>query len=232
MIDRSHPLPITRQARALGLARSTVYALPRPVSDRALDLMKRIDRLHLQMPPACSRQVRRCSHAACSIEPGRHQGRPQARGDADEADGHRGAVPQAENHQEAPGAPRLPVPVTPSRHPSTRPGLCHGHHLHPDDEGLCVPGRRDGRVLAEGFVLARLEHHGPACCRQACTSALRPWRKRLLVTASLRSSTPTKAHSSPHRPLRGFSRSMTSRSAWTAKAPGVTMSLSNACGDP
>ena len=44
MIDWSHPLPITRQAKALGLARSTVYALPRPVSDRALDLMKRIDR--------------------------------------------------------------------------------------------------------------------------------------------------------------------------------------------
>ena len=37
MIDRSHPLPITRQAKALGLARATVYALPRPVSDRDLD---------------------------------------------------------------------------------------------------------------------------------------------------------------------------------------------------
>ena len=58
MIDRSHPLPITRQAKALGLARSTVYALPRPVSDRALDLMKRIDRLHLQMPYAGARMLR------------------------------------------------------------------------------------------------------------------------------------------------------------------------------
>ena len=47
MIDRNHPLPITRQARALGVARSTVYALPTPVSDRDLDLMRRIDRLHL-----------------------------------------------------------------------------------------------------------------------------------------------------------------------------------------
>lgn len=58
MIDRSHPLPITRQAKALGLARSTVYALARPVSDRALDLMKRIDRLHLQMPYAGARMLR------------------------------------------------------------------------------------------------------------------------------------------------------------------------------
>ena len=58
MIDRNHPLPVTRQAKALGVARSTVYALPRPVSDRALDLMKRIDRLHLEMPYAGSRMLR------------------------------------------------------------------------------------------------------------------------------------------------------------------------------
>jgi putative transposase len=58
MIDRIHPLPITRQAEALGMARSTVYALPRPVSERDLDLMKRIDRLHLEMPYAGSRMLR------------------------------------------------------------------------------------------------------------------------------------------------------------------------------
>ncbi len=58
MIDRSHPLPITRQAEALGMARSTVYALPRPISDGDLDLMKRIDRLHLEMPYAGSRMLR------------------------------------------------------------------------------------------------------------------------------------------------------------------------------
>ena len=58
MIDRTHPLPITRQAEALGMARSTVYTLPRPISDRDLDLMKRIDRLHLEMPYAGSRMLR------------------------------------------------------------------------------------------------------------------------------------------------------------------------------
>ena len=58
MIDRNHPLPITRQANALGIARSTVYALPTPVSDRDLDLMKRIDRLHLEMPYAGARMLR------------------------------------------------------------------------------------------------------------------------------------------------------------------------------
>lgn len=58
MIDRTHPLPITGQAEALGMARSTVYALPRPISERDLDLMKRIDRLHLEMPYAGSRMLR------------------------------------------------------------------------------------------------------------------------------------------------------------------------------
>ncbi len=58
MIDRTHALPITRQAKVLGIARSTVYALPRPISDRDLELMKRIDRLHLEMPFAGSRLLR------------------------------------------------------------------------------------------------------------------------------------------------------------------------------
>ena len=58
MIDRTHPLPITRQAEVLGIARSTVYAIPRPISEGDLDLMDRIDRLHLEMPYAGSRMLR------------------------------------------------------------------------------------------------------------------------------------------------------------------------------
>jgi putative transposase len=58
MIDRNHSLPITRQAQALGIARSTVYAQPRPVPDRDLELMNRIDRWHLEMPYAGSRMLR------------------------------------------------------------------------------------------------------------------------------------------------------------------------------
>ena len=58
MINRNHRLPSTRQAKVLGVARSTVYALPRPVSDRDLELIKQIDRLHLEMPFAGSRMLR------------------------------------------------------------------------------------------------------------------------------------------------------------------------------
>ena len=40
MTDRNHALSVTKQAEAVGIARSTVYYLPRPVSADDLALMK------------------------------------------------------------------------------------------------------------------------------------------------------------------------------------------------
>jgi putative transposase len=57
MIDREHELPITRQVKALGLARSSVYYLPRPVPLTDLALMRQIDKLHLEYPFAGSRML-------------------------------------------------------------------------------------------------------------------------------------------------------------------------------
>jgi putative transposase len=59
MIDRGHDLPVTKQADVVGIARSTVYYLPRPVSAADLALMKQIDKLHLEFPFAGSRMLRR-----------------------------------------------------------------------------------------------------------------------------------------------------------------------------
>jgi putative transposase len=58
MIDRTHALPISKQAKALGISRSSIYALPRPVSKAGLALMRRIDELHLDYPFAGSRMLR------------------------------------------------------------------------------------------------------------------------------------------------------------------------------
>ena len=58
MIDRTDPLPVKRQAEALGLSRSTVYYQPRPVSESDLALMRRIDELHLEYPFAGARMLR------------------------------------------------------------------------------------------------------------------------------------------------------------------------------
>ena len=58
MIDRTHELPLTRQARVLKLSRSSLYYRPRPVSAADLAVMRRIDTLHLDHPFAGSRMLR------------------------------------------------------------------------------------------------------------------------------------------------------------------------------
>ena len=58
MIDGNHGLSITRQAKALGISRGSVYYLPRPVSPADLAVMRRIDELHLEFPFAGSRMLR------------------------------------------------------------------------------------------------------------------------------------------------------------------------------
>ena len=58
MIDREHELPISRQAKVLGISRGTAYYQPKPVSPRDQTLMNRIDRLHLELPFAGARMLR------------------------------------------------------------------------------------------------------------------------------------------------------------------------------
>jgi putative transposase len=58
MIDRDHRLPISRQAKALGISRGSVYYLPKPTSPVDLVLMRRIDELHLEHPFAGARMLR------------------------------------------------------------------------------------------------------------------------------------------------------------------------------
>ena len=58
MIDRDRALSVSKQAELVGIARSTVYYLPRPVSAEDLALMREIDRLHTEFPFAGSRMLR------------------------------------------------------------------------------------------------------------------------------------------------------------------------------
>lgn len=43
MIDRTHALPVSQQTRLVGIARSSAYYRPQPVSETDLLLMRRID---------------------------------------------------------------------------------------------------------------------------------------------------------------------------------------------
>ncbi len=57
MIDRGHALPLVAQAQLLGISRSSIYYLPRPVADADMVIMRRIDELHLLYPFAGSRML-------------------------------------------------------------------------------------------------------------------------------------------------------------------------------
>jgi len=57
MIERGSEVPVTRQAELLGLSRSSVYYTPRPLPERDLLLMRRIDELHLELPFYGSRKL-------------------------------------------------------------------------------------------------------------------------------------------------------------------------------
>jgi putative transposase len=57
MIDRSHDLPLAKQASVLNISRGSLYYQPRAVSNDDLLLMRRIDELHLDYPFAGSRML-------------------------------------------------------------------------------------------------------------------------------------------------------------------------------
>ena len=54
MIDKAHELPVVRQVQLLDLSRSTAYYQPQPMSESDLQLMRRIDKLHLDYPKKLS----------------------------------------------------------------------------------------------------------------------------------------------------------------------------------
>ena len=58
MIDRQDHLPITRQCQLLEISRSTAYYKSKPVSEKDLVLMRRLDELHLKCPFAGTRMLR------------------------------------------------------------------------------------------------------------------------------------------------------------------------------
>ena len=58
MIDRKHPLPLTRQSQILELSRSSLYYEAVPISARDLELMRLIDEIHLKHPFMGSRSIR------------------------------------------------------------------------------------------------------------------------------------------------------------------------------
>ncbi len=57
-VDRSHSLPITRQCEVLAVSRSSAYRPLAGVSNPDIDLMRKLDELHLKHPFKGSRRLR------------------------------------------------------------------------------------------------------------------------------------------------------------------------------
>ena len=58
MIERQHPLPITKQCKLLELSRSSLYYTPHPLSEADRELMGIIDTIHLEEPYLGSRGIK------------------------------------------------------------------------------------------------------------------------------------------------------------------------------
>ncbi len=59
MIDRDDALPVTQQARLVGISRSSAYYQSHAVGEADLKLMRRIDELYLEHPFAGARMLAR-----------------------------------------------------------------------------------------------------------------------------------------------------------------------------
>jgi putative transposase len=58
MIDPEHTLPLSRQSKIVGISRSSLYYRAVPISERDLELMRLIDKIHLKYPFYGSRRIR------------------------------------------------------------------------------------------------------------------------------------------------------------------------------
>src|SRR6266446_4911003 len=217
MIDRAHDLPITKQAEALNISRSSVYYLPRLVPDADLAIMRRLDQLHLEFPFAGSRMLRDLLTAeGCKI--GRRHVKTLMR--------------------------RMGIEALYRRPRTTKPEP--GHKIYPYLlRGVEIT--RPNQVwamdityipMARGFVYL-------AVVLDWFSRRVLSWRVSITMEAafcvetledaltrhgSRRSSTPIRVRSSRARPSPACSPTTALRSAWTARALGGTTSSSSGCG--
>ena len=217
MIDREHDLPITKQAEVLRISRGSVYYLPRSVSATDLEVMRRLDRLHLEFPFAGSRMLRGLLAAeGCKI--GRRHVKTLMRRMGIEALYRRPRTTQPE-----PGHKIYPYLLRGLE--ITRPNQVWAMDI------TYIPMARGFVYLAvvlDWFSRRVLSWRLSITMEAAfCVETL---EDALAVTASQTSSIPIRVRSSRGRPSPVCSPTTALPSGWTAKELGGTMSSSSGCG--
>ena len=154
MIDRSHDLPVQRQAKVLTLARSTVYYKPRPVSAEDLALMRRLDELHLDYPFAGARMLRLLLQRE-----GTRVGRRRI-ATVMKRMGIQALYRRPNTSKPELGHKNLSVSAARGEDRTAEPRLGDGPDLYPDGARLLLSGRRHRLVHPQGARLAAVDHHG------------------------------------------------------------------------
>ncbi len=217
MIDRTHPLSLTRQARALGVSRGSVYYVPRPVADADLALMRRLDALHLDFPYAGARLLRRLLQRHGVVVGRRHVRTLMRRM------GISAIAPQPGTSRRHRAHPVFPYLL---RHrPITRPNQVWAMDITyiPMARGFvflaAVMDWASRRVLSWRVSITL---DSTFCCDAVAEALARHGRPAIFNT--------DQGASLPVPPSPGCSRTTASRSAWTGRAAGRTTSSSNASG--
>jgi putative transposase len=186
-LERAHPdLSIRRQCAMLGVARSGAYRTPRPVNDNDLEAMRRIDVLFTARPFYGARRI-----ARTLTEDGFPIDRKRARRLMRRIGSRRWG------RSRAPANPRPAI--------RSIPISCATFRSNGRTKSV-MPMSRTFRSAAAFSIWSpsstgRAERFFPGGCRTRWTrrSAWRRWRRRWPDTVSRRSSTPTRATSSPAR---------------------------------
>ena len=154
MIDRNDDLPVSRQAKVLGISRGSVYYLPRAVSADALALMRRIDELHLDYPFAGSRMLQTFL-AREGYEVGRlHVATLMKRM------GIEAIYRQPNTSKPAPGHTIFPYLPAQAAGDAAQSGLGDGYHVYPHGAGLRLSCGRRRLVQPEGSGMEVIDYTG------------------------------------------------------------------------
>ncbi len=160
MIDRDHPMGVSKQCALTGVSRSSLYYRPKGESPASLDLMKRLDELHMNDPFYGSRRmVRHLGHDGLKV--GRHRVRRLMHKMEIEAMYRRPRTSVANPEHRV--FPYLLRDVEVSR---ANQVWCADITYVPVCPRLFLPGGRDGLGDPACALVAVVEHHGRILLRQ------------------------------------------------------------------
>ena len=166
LVGPDEQVSLRRQCELLGVSRSSVYYEPVEPDAEELELMRRIDEIHLEYPFYGSRIIaRELREKGYRANRKRVQRLMRLMGLESVAPKPNTSKP----NEEHPVYPYLLRGLTINRPNQV---WARRHHLHPPGARLRVSGRDHGLALAAGAVVEAVEHDGPSFCVEALQEAL------------------------------------------------------------